>query len=342
MAAAGLSPSAAHVILYENAPEPAVRAGEFDLGGRRVAARALPYGTTIGVERWSFDPIERLFLLRATGGSILVGPHDPDAWRKALARGPAGNVAVSGCDPSEEIRGSYRAAAEGAAKAGRGVFLLDPSPSALPDEPSPAYVTLFVALPGRAPSEGLGESLRRGFCAGLIVPLVPGWTCDAAALKELSHLAEESGARFVAALPAAQDGPARRAAIEVREELSPEPPEDFFERVHHGNWRAETEEARLRLREVCASGGLPCEIPRPVGLLEPPANAAAAKRLEEKADEIFALDEHRASLFHAAARWIDESGRDLAPIVAEGNFRKIFPFVEEIACEAEAALRDGR
>ncbi|HYR46610.1 MAG TPA: hypothetical protein VER78_06355, partial [Thermoanaerobaculia bacterium] len=61
---------------------------------------------------------------------------------------------------------------------------------------------------------------------------------------------------------------------------------------------------------------------------------------EERADALFGRDEHRASLLHAAARWIDESGRDLAPIVAEGNFRKIFPFVEEVAREAEAAFRE--
>ena len=36
-------------------------------------------------------------------------------------------------------------------------------------------------------------------------------------------------------------------------------------------------------------------------------------------------DEHRVSLLYAAARWIDESGRDLDPVVREGNFRKVFP-----------------
>ena len=48
--------------------------------------------------------------------------------------------------------------------------------------------------------------------------------------------------------------------------------------------------------------------------------------------------EHRAALLHGAARWIDEAGRDLAPVVREGNFGKVFPFGALIA-EAEAAFR---
>jgi len=46
-------------------------------------------------------------------------------------------------------------------------------------------------------------------------------------------------------------------------------------------------------------------------------------------------------LLRAAVRWIDERGRDLKPIVAEGNFRKIFPFGAEIAGDVERALGGG-
>jgi hypothetical protein len=174
----------------------------------------------------------------------------------------------------------------------------------------------------------------------MVVPLIPGWTCGGPALDDVLSRAETSGARFVAGVPGEQDGSARRAAVAVRELLEPDLPEDFFDRVHHGDWPAETEAARARLRQACAERGLPFGVPRPVGLLEPAANAVAAGRLEDRAEALFARDEHRASLLHAAARWIDESGRDLAPIVAEGNFRKIFPFVEEVAREAEAAFRE--
>ncbi|MGH9368338.1 MAG: hypothetical protein ACRD3M_11755, partial [Thermoanaerobaculia bacterium] len=49
-------------------------------------------------------------------------------------------------------------------------------------------------------------------------------------------------------------------------------------------------------------------------------------------------DEHRAALLRAAVRWIDEFSRDLRPVAAEGNLRKILPFSPDIAVEVEAAL----
>src|SRR5262249_1055233 len=128
------------VILYENAPEPIVRIGEFDLTGRRVTARALPYGTPGGSRQWSFDPIERRFHIAARDGAIAAGPHDPEPWREAFLKAPPGLVAVNGDGESEEIRGSFLAATVGAARALRGVFLIDPPAAALPPEPSEAFV----------------------------------------------------------------------------------------------------------------------------------------------------------------------------------------------------------
>src|SRR5205807_1876289 len=61
MAPGGVCAPAAEVILYEGA-DPNVRGGPFDLTGRRVAARAFPYGSTAGSAKWRFDPIERRFL----------------------------------------------------------------------------------------------------------------------------------------------------------------------------------------------------------------------------------------------------------------------------------------
>ena len=74
-----------------------------------------------------------------------------------------------------------------------------------------------------------------------------------------------------------------------------------------------------------------------MGSREPASNAVASGRLEERAQAAHS-DEHRAALLHAAARWIDESGRDLASIAREGNFAKVFPFGADIAREAEDAL----
>ena len=68
-------------------------------------------------------------------------------------------------------------------------------------------------------------------------------------------------------------------------------------------------------------------------------NSAATGRLEEMAQES-GRDEHRAALLYAAARWIDESGRDLSLVVREGNFRTVFPF-GSLAQEAEAVFRES-
>ena len=95
-----------------------------------------------------------------------------------------------------------------------------------------------------------------------------------------------------------------------------------------------------RLAEAGAREGLASTPPRPVGTREPAANAAAAAFLEEKARSAFA-DEHRAALFHAAARWLDESGRDLAPVAREGNLTRVCPFGDEIARDVEEALLAG-
>ena len=100
-------------------------------------------------------------------------------------------------------------------------------------------------------------------------------------------------------------------------------------------------EGLARVREACAARGLALLPPRPVGLGEPAGNAAASSRLEERADSA-ALDEHRAARLRAAVRWIDESGRDLAAVAREGNFRRVFPFDGDVAAEAESALEGAR
>jgi hypothetical protein len=82
---------------------------------------------------------------------------------------------------------------------------------------------------------------------------------------------------------------------------------------------------------------MPAMPPRPIGAGEPAGNAIAAARLEERAVDV-EDDEHRFALLHAAVRWIDESGRDLASVVRDGNFRKVFPF-GALAAEVEAAFR---
>jgi hypothetical protein len=95
-----------------------------------------------------------------------------------------------------------------------------------------------------------------------------------------------------------------------------------------------------RARAAATAVGLRTMPPRPAGGAEWAGNAAAAARLEEIAESVEA-DEPRAALLYAAVRWIDASGRDLAAVERDGNFRKIFPFAGEAANAAEGALREA-
>jgi hypothetical protein len=329
------------MIVYESAPEPLVRAGELDLAGRRVAARATPYAGEIGAPRWRFDPIARRFVGRPQEGIVAAGPSDPESWRAALLRAPAGAVLVGPDDAAEPVRGAYRAAAQGAALAGRGVYLLDPAAATLPEESLSDFVALFAMLPRSPIPEALELAARRGLTAGVLFPLIPGWTAEPEELEATLEEAAQAGARFAAGVSPAEDGQARRSLVEARAAIEPDAPEDFFERIHHADWSGALARAQLSLAQACARRGIASLPPRPIGPGEPRANAAAAGHLEEKAEELSARDEHRASLLHAAARWIDEFGRDLTPILEEGNFRKIFPFGEELAREAEEAFGIG-
>ena len=326
------------MIVYESAAGPLVRAGEMGFAGRRVAARAIPYEREVGPPAWRFDPMERRFRESSSGGSVIAGPFDPEPWRRVFARAPAGSVLIGPCDAAEPVRGAYRAAAEGAALAGRGAYLLDPVPAGLPEDNPDAYVALFLMMPNDRRPKALESAVARGLSAGVLVPLVPGWTAEPEEMEAAIEAASRAGARFAAGLTPEQDGASRRSIVEARSELDPQAPEDFFEHVHHSDWSGAITAAERRWKEACARRGLATLPPRPIGPGEAAANAAAAARLEERAEVLSAGDEHRASLLHAAARWIDEFGRDLTPILKEGNFRKIFPFGEELARDAEEAL----
>jgi hypothetical protein len=303
------------MIVFESSSNPTVRSGEFEVASRRIAARAFPYAGEVGAARFRFDPVEGRFLSRAAEGTVLVGPHEAGVWRTSLLRGPAGPVLVGPCSAAEEVRGSYLAAAEGARASGRAVYLLEPEPAGLPREPGSSFVALFVWFPGlEPPGDALAAALAAGIPAGWLLPLVTGWTATPEVMEEAAGRAAASGARFLAAVPLADDGQARRVAVEAASASRPDSQDGLFDLVHHGD-SGQTRRALEGLRECCERRGLATVPPRPVGLREPAANAAA--------------------------RWIDESGRDLAPIAREGNFGKLFPFGPDLAREAEEALLAG-
>lgn len=316
-----------------------VRVAEAEIAGRRIAARALPYPGRVGEEPFGFDPLERAIFRRRREGTVAVGPVRPEEWRAALLRVTPGPVLVGpGHDAGEPVWGACAAAAEGAREAGRPVYLLDPPPQALSRDASGDVVVLVTWRPGRAVSrERIQELVQRGASAGCLLPLLPGWTSDRAAIAGFVEQARSAGARFVAPVLPDRGGASRRAIVEARAEITPDAAEQIFGRVHHSDWDRELEDALANLAVACSAAGLETMPPRPVGRAEPARNAAAAARLEELAWAC-AADEHRCARFHAAARWIDESGRDLAAIAREGNLRRVFPLGDELAAEIERAL----
>ncbi|MEP6801535.1 MAG: hypothetical protein ABJC07_06335 [Acidobacteriota bacterium] len=333
------------MILYEEGPGPSLRAGELELGGRRIAARAFACSGEVGPPRYRFDPFERRFVARRASGVLAVGPSAAEGWASAFARMPPGPVVIEGGCPEEEVRGSYLAAAEGALDSGRGVYLLDPPASGLPPgaaraEARATRVAVFTWSPGAAGPDGarLEAARRRGIPSGVAWPVIPGWTADPEFMGPYLAEARAAGASF--ALPIAPHGTPefRRLAVEARAAVEPEAAEGFFDTMHHSPWEAvvaaalETAAAALKALDLSP---LP---PRPAARSEPTGNWRAASRLEEAARGL--TDEHRAARLQAAVRWIDSCGRDLSAIHREGNFARAFPFGAELAREAEAALAE--
>jgi hypothetical protein len=323
------------VIVFERA-EPSVRGGEEEIAGRRIAARLVPYSGEVGPPRFRFDPFSGGFVVRSPDGRVEVGPEDPAAWTRAVSRAAAGPILVGPGSPAEAIRGAALAAAEGARAAGRPVYLLDPLPSALPAAPEEAFVAIFSGVPDDTLWRQIETAAGR-MPAGLVLPVLPGWTTEEDFLARTVAAAAAAGAAFLVPIPAASDGEARRHAVEARASREPGSLEAYFDRAHHGDWDGDSARAVGEIRELAAQRGLSARPPRPRGDGEPSANWAAAARLEELADS-GALGEHEAARLRAAARWIDELGRDLSPIVEEGNFSKIFPFGRETAAEIEKTL----
>lgn len=318
---------------------PQVRAGEELVAGRRIAGRLMPYGAS-PLRGPRFDPVARRIVPGRPDASVACAAPDPRAWREGLGKLPAGPVLVGPGSPAEALRGSLSAAAEAAAEAGRAVYLLDPhlGEAALARLAGAGATALCAWRPGPDGGgfPGLREAAAAGARAAAVFPLVPVWTADADSIRRLADAAREAGAAAFVALVPDLSGEARRALVDARSAVAGDGADGFFEAIHHGDWTERLSASLDDARAQAAARRMSAMPARPSGR-EPASNAAAAARLEETA-ELSPAGEHRDSLLIAAARWIDESGRDLGAIAREGNFRRIFPWDGEVAEESEAAL----
>jgi hypothetical protein len=327
------------MIVYEAAASPSVRAGEGVLAGRRVAGRLAPYGAEALVLR--FDPLERRFLFPREEPLARPGPVLPEGWREAVSRLPPGPVLVGppAEADAEAVWGSGRAAVEAAIGSGRGVYLLDPEPEAVPDDAGSAVVILCSWRPG-APARAfptLDRFRDSALQCAAVFPLIPGWTAEEEPIEALAEAASRGVAASLTAFVPAADGEGRRAIVAARSRYEPGEEDRFFEVIHHGDWPERLAAGVAAARRAAAAKGLRPVPPRPAGRGQPRGNREAAARLEQRG-ELSEMGEHRAALLYAAVRWIDESPHDLSAVAREGNFRKVFPFEGEIAEWAEAAL----
>jgi hypothetical protein len=337
------------MIVYESAPGPVVRVGEHEVAGRRIVARAIACGGEVGPPAFRFDPVDRRFVARRASGPVACGPADPDAWADAISKTPPGLVVVEGsAGAAEEVRGSFRAAAEGARLARRGAYLLDPPAGALPGRPrragdgaAPAFVLLGAWSPDagvlRERLASLEAAASAGIPGGLVWPLFPGWTDAPEFVRPLVDAARGAGAAFAVPVAPSTTVEARRTAVEARTLADSSSSADaFFDTLFHTPWEAALAESLEVARRAVRDAGLPPRPPRPAPPGEPLANTRAAARLEDLSAD--ARDEHRAARLLAAARWIDACGRDLGAIRREGNLTRAFPLGAELAADVERAL----
>jgi len=313
---------------------PAVRAGEADVGGRRIVGRLLTAARDAASPR--FDVVERRFFRRGRD-SAAPASVGAEAWKEAVSRLPAGPVLVGPGADAEAVPSSFAEAARASLDAGRPVYLLDPGAGDIPGGADGAIV-LCSWRPDRGASfPALAAARGAALACGVLFPLIPGWTDEPEIIEELLSEAVAAGAVSATPLLPEGGGEARRAIVEARAEVDPGRADQFFDLIHHSDWFSGLRVRLMEARAACARRGLAVLPPRPRGWREPAGNAGAASRLEELA-ELSEVDEHRAALLRGAARWIDECGRDLSVVAREGNFRKIFPFGEGVAKLAEATL----
>jgi hypothetical protein len=154
------------------------------------------------------------------------------------------------------------------------------------------------------------------------VAVIPGWTGTPEFLERTAASARAAGARFLAPFELGGDGPSRAAIHSAYAALEPRDADAFFDAIHHRDWSRGTRESVGHLRRAAADAGLPARVPAIAGAAEFSGNARLIEAIEIAAET---AGEPRASDLLAAARRLEDLGRDVEEIARDGNLRLLFP-----------------
>ncbi len=314
------------MIVYEGHAPPTVRRGEFyPFPGARARIRALPYPA---FEPPGGDPWRGTYR-RRTEASVAAAERSIDHWEEALRPAPPGKVLVGPVAPAEPVYGAAAAAVEAARRLGRAVVLVETAergagasgvpPDGIAPGPDLARVVLWDGtLPAGAFWKAFGGGSRP---AGVALPAIPGWTGEEAFLAGFFARARDAGAAFAAAYALAGDGPSRAAIHADFSQLDPARSDAFFDAIHHRDFEEGTRDAAERFVEAAARAGVPARVPLLFGRTDIEANLRVIDAFEEEAR---AGGEPRASALLAAARRVEDLGRDVADLEREGNLRLLW------------------
>jgi len=304
------------MIVYAGAAPASVRRGEFHpFPGARSRCRAIPYP---GFEMDGSDPWRGTYA-HVEEIDAGVGPPDPARWREAILRAGPGKVLVGTAAPAEEVYGTAGAAVAAARGLGRSVILVEvvDARTSAPPGNDLARVVLWAAGP-----DFWTRFTGRTEPSGVALPLIPGWTGSEAFLGEWLDAARAAGARFAAPFELAGDGATRAAIHADFARLHPGEADGFFDAIHHRDWETGVREARERFRRAASAVGIPARAPAIAGGAEFGGNARLIEAFELAAET---AEEPGASRFLAAARRVEDFGRDIEEVARDGNLRLLWP-----------------
>jgi hypothetical protein len=252
-----------------------------------------------------------------------AGPSEIDAWSEGLLHVSPGKILVGTIAESESVYGAGAAAVEAARRRGHAIVWIETAAAeggAVPAGGDLARVVLWD--PALEPTPFWEAFERRPPPSGVALPLIPGWTAEEEFLTGFFASALAARAMFAVPFEISADGPSRAAIHSDFARLHPDSADSFFHAIHHKDWDSGVAKARDRFRALSQSTELSSRVPTIFGRSDFEANVRVVDALEREAD---AADEPLASRLLAAARRLEDLGRDLTEIGREGNIRLLWP-----------------